>query len=199
MNHAVTTRETLLAAAKDIACHEGMARLNVRRLAQVCGISTGAVYNYFPSKADLLFALTVDFWGYLSQDGDCPFDTRHGFLAAFAELYTRLATRLHSFETGFLQQIGALSATDKEKGRALEHACFQHLQDCLRRSLAQDDRIDPAIWQGAFTPDAFIGFAFANMMTALRSGSSDCAFLTETFARLLYPITKTTIAKEQNT
>ena len=62
MKQAVTSREQLLTAAQDILQAEGPGALSIRRLAKELGISAGVVYNYFPSKGELLLALTEQFW-----------------------------------------------------------------------------------------------------------------------------------------
>ena len=62
MNYSVTSKDLLLQAAKRIVQKDGMEKLNIRAISKECGISVGTVYNYFPSKADLIFAMVEDFW-----------------------------------------------------------------------------------------------------------------------------------------
>ena len=68
MNKTVTSRAELLAAAKHIVYQEGLDQLNIRRLAKECGIALGSVYNYFPSKSDLIFGVIEDFWTHMFHD-----------------------------------------------------------------------------------------------------------------------------------
>ena len=62
MNKVVTSREELLDTARQIVFQEGIDQLSIRTLAKKQNISVGAVYNYFPSKADLLLAIVESFW-----------------------------------------------------------------------------------------------------------------------------------------
>jgi len=50
-------REALLDAARTIVAERGFAGASVQALASRAGVSTGGVYSYFPTKADLLVAV----------------------------------------------------------------------------------------------------------------------------------------------
>ncbi|MGN7701557.1 TetR/AcrR family transcriptional regulator [Cellulosimicrobium sp. 22601] len=50
-------REALLDAARTIVAEHGFVGANVQALAARAGVSTGGVYSYFPTKADLLVAV----------------------------------------------------------------------------------------------------------------------------------------------
>ena len=62
MNTNVTSREALVTAAREIALAESLSKISIRRIATVCGISVGAIYNYFPTKSELMIAVIEDFW-----------------------------------------------------------------------------------------------------------------------------------------
>ena len=56
-------REIILSEAKDIAMKEGISNINISCCClRIVGIAIGTVYNYFPSKGDLLVAIIEDFW-----------------------------------------------------------------------------------------------------------------------------------------
>uniref|UniRef100_UPI00259338B5 TetR/AcrR family transcriptional regulator n=1 Tax=uncultured Cellulosimicrobium sp. TaxID=307826 RepID=UPI00259338B5 len=50
-------RDALLDAARTIVAEHGFAGASVQALAARAGVSTGGVYSYFPTKADLLVAV----------------------------------------------------------------------------------------------------------------------------------------------
>ncbi len=50
------TRRLLLEAAAEEFAQNGYNKANVNRIAEAAGFSIGTVYNYFPSKRDLMFA-----------------------------------------------------------------------------------------------------------------------------------------------
>ena len=62
MNTVVTSREQILDAAKEIAALEGATQISIRGVAKACGVSVGSIYNYFPTKSELVIAVIEDFW-----------------------------------------------------------------------------------------------------------------------------------------
>ena len=54
MNKSATSKEALLEIARDISYREGISKVSIRRLASESGVAIGTVYNYYPSKADLV-------------------------------------------------------------------------------------------------------------------------------------------------
>ncbi len=54
------TRQALLAAAAEEFAREGYDRANVNRIAEAAGFSIGTVYNYFPSKRELMSAFIAE-------------------------------------------------------------------------------------------------------------------------------------------
>ena len=62
MNKLVTTQEDILAISKKFILENGLPAFNIRAIAKECGISIGAVYNYFPSKSALITAAVESVW-----------------------------------------------------------------------------------------------------------------------------------------
>jgi AcrR family transcriptional regulator len=56
------TRHRLLEAAADVFAHEGYDRAAVAKIARAAGLSTGAIYAHYASKAEL-FAATLEAYG----------------------------------------------------------------------------------------------------------------------------------------
>ena len=56
------TRERLLDAAADVFAHQGYDRAGVAEIARAAGLSTGAIYAHYASKAEL-FAATLEAYG----------------------------------------------------------------------------------------------------------------------------------------
>jgi AcrR family transcriptional regulator len=54
--------ETILQAAKEQLAQEGYRNLSIRKIAQRCGLASGTIYNYFPTKRDLIVEMMVDYW-----------------------------------------------------------------------------------------------------------------------------------------
>jgi AcrR family transcriptional regulator len=57
---ATATRDAILQSAAIVLRQGGLTALNTNRVAEVAGISVGSLYQYYPNKASLLSALSVD-------------------------------------------------------------------------------------------------------------------------------------------
>lgn len=57
----------ILEAAAQVLAQQGAARFTTARVAERAGVSIGSLYQYFPSKAAILFRLQTDEW---AQTGD---------------------------------------------------------------------------------------------------------------------------------
>lgn len=55
-------RNLILDNAKKVLYKEGYSKLSIRRVAKECDIAIGTIYNYFPSKQELIVEMMVDFW-----------------------------------------------------------------------------------------------------------------------------------------
>ena len=186
MKQAVTSREQLRTAAQDILQAEGPGALSIRRLAKELGISAGVVYNYFPSKGELLLALTEQFWRGVFHPGLEEFVTGGDFLAFFREVYARLGARWPQFMALLAGPLALLAEQERGQGRAGERQSLAHMQAGFEAALAADKNIRPGAFSGAFSRQAFAAFALQSTLGELRAGKPDPAFLEEAFRRILY-------------
>lgn len=185
MNHSVTSNELLLQAAKRIVKREGIEKLNIRAIAKECGISIGAVYNYFPSKADIIFAMVEDFWKNVFHSQNCDIKTNSSFPELFGEVYQNLFQNIKQFEQEFLSQMVELTGEEKRKGKNIEEIYFKHMKEGFLKSLDTDTEIKEEIFNETFTKEKFWGFVFSQMMWMLKSGQEDYKFFQEILKRIL--------------
>ena len=88
-------REQLLAEAKKQIAERGYANTTIRSVAGACGIGVGTVYNYFPSKDELLATYLLRDWntciaaigeaGAAAQTPEPVLRCIHGQLWAYAQ------------------------------------------------------------------------------------------------------------------
>lgn len=62
MNTVVTSREEILRAAGEMVKVVKGDGVSMRGIARECGIAVGSIYNYFPTKNDLMIAVVVEMW-----------------------------------------------------------------------------------------------------------------------------------------
>lgn len=186
MNKNVTSRQELIDAAMEIARTEGVHKVNIRSIAKKCSISVGVLYNYFPTKTDLIFAVVEGFWTFVLQTLTGMEPKTAGFTDFVASLYQLMNDSLNDFERDWLTLLETMNPEDKKRGRALEGQCFQVLKGLLLDALERDSCVSPDIWNADYTREQFLEFVFFHLISLLRSGAGDCSFFIKTLQRILY-------------
>ncbi|MCH4287096.1 MULTISPECIES: TetR/AcrR family transcriptional regulator [Bacillota] len=186
MNKVVTTREELLHTAQEIVFQDGMDKLSIRALAKKHDISVGAVYNYFPSKSELVLAIIENFWKQVFHQDICEMSSQLPFTEFYEIVYQRLVKHSEAFFSVLLGQLNILKDNDKEKGKQMEQKYMIHIQNGFLYALQQDERIHPSIWNEVFTKEDFVCFLLEMMINDLTHQRMDCRFTKEILERLLY-------------
>jgi|GEM_PF-592450 len=60
-------RQSILQTAKNTLLSEGYDSLSLRGVARQCNIAVGTIYNYFPSKINLIVAIMLEDWTELTN------------------------------------------------------------------------------------------------------------------------------------
>ena len=120
MNKNVTSKEELIAAALKIAANEGIHKVSIRNIANECSISTGVIYNYFPTKADLIFSIVSSFWDGVSCELSDLSASGGSFIEFTSAYYNIIYKKISAFEQGWLTQMETLPDDDKRRGRELD-------------------------------------------------------------------------------
>lgn len=71
------TVELVLAAAAQAIEHDGLDKLTTKRIAAAAGLSVGAIYEYFPNKESIVYALADQWLGKVREAIDAV-HPRHG-------------------------------------------------------------------------------------------------------------------------
>ena len=182
LNPCATSRGELVSAARKLADEKGLSHVGVRDVAALCGVAVGSLYNYFPTKADLIAAVIEDFWRGVMRREHCAPQPQEPFPAYVERLYGELAQSLSAFQSDWLTQIAALGDAERRKGRTLEARCFAHIRQELQ---AAAERTVASSSPFAGRESELAEFVFRHMMALLRDGQPACAFLREVLERLL--------------
>lgn len=115
MNKNVTSRQELIDAAMEIARTEGIHKVNIRNIARKCSISVGVLYNYFPNKTELIFAVVDSFWADVihSLSGINPRTVC--FTKFVSQFYAVINEQLSEFERDWLTQLETMPPEDKKE------------------------------------------------------------------------------------
>lgn len=190
-NKATITREQILAAAYGIVTEHGLAGLGVREVAQACEVSVGSVYNYFPTKADLVSDVVGMFWeNSLAKEALHP-RPNEGFLPFCRRLCATIEQMFGKFRSGWLEQAKALDAKSLAMARERENACFGHIERGLAALLRSDPSIDQGVLTGALDPDALGILVWRVIFNSLRQGDNSHQTLLALLEQALDPLAGT--------
>jgi len=185
MNTVVTSKEAILKASKEIATLQGLQALNMRDVAKYCDVAVGSVYNYFPSKADLVAATVEDIWKdifYKMSNIDNP----NSFIERVTWLFETVNNGVKEYPAFFTVHSVNFANEDEEKSRKVMKQYFNHIKDSLLQSLLNDNYVKRDAFNETFTHERFIDFVLSNILTLLIKNEQSCYLLNEIIKRTIY-------------
>lgn len=94
MNNQVTSKEEILKEALNIVSSEGIGKINMRNVANKCGVALGSLYNYYPSKEALLMDVVKYVWDDIFNLNEVEFNSLTECIEA---LYNDIQTSLKKY------------------------------------------------------------------------------------------------------
>ena len=185
MDKTIISKDTILSAGKEIIIESGLNSLSIRDVANKCGISIGSVYNYFPSKSDLIVATIESVWIEIIMDSQEGIKG-DSFLESISYLFNRIKIGCENYPSFF--SIHSMSAANfnKNKGREVMDIYFKNIKTRLLESLNQDNNVRDGVFNEEFTKTDFIDFTFYNIITLFMKKAESCDFLLELVKRIIY-------------
>ncbi len=185
MNVAVTSKEDILKASRDLIREQGWSAVSVRSVAAACGVSVGAIYNYFDSKAELVGATVESIWREIFHrpDDKAVFDDVQ---ACVAWMYRQMACGSERYPGFFtLHSIGFMRE-DRADGKRRMQQTWQHILTGLLHVLQQDPKIRPNAFTEQFTAEQFADILFSLILSALLRQDYNPSAVLEIVRRTIY-------------
>lgn len=185
MNKAVTSREDILAVSKEMVAENGMQAINMRNVAGSCGVAVGSVYNYFPSKNDLMIAVIDAIWKEITQGiSDCR--PSSGFLENIEKLFYSIKSGGEKYPYFFSIHSVSVTKSGKEKGRETMNQYLASVKSDLLDSLQKDQRVKQEFFSEKCTQTDFIEFVFSNLLSLLIHERDSCDLLLKVIEGAIY-------------
>jgi AcrR family transcriptional regulator len=131
-------RDDILDAGVRVLRREGALRFTTPRVAETAGISVGSLYQYFPNKQSLIFAIharvAARAWVEVQTIIDQPRRSARQKLGRIAQLFF-LAESADVAEMGAALQEAEIYFDDQPEYRALEELVLQRFAALLRSAL----------------------------------------------------------------
>jgi AcrR family transcriptional regulator len=95
-------KQLILDKAKGILYNQGYSKLSMRALSKACDIALGTIYNYYPTKKDLIIEMMIEYWqNYLSLVKNIA-ASHHDIYNKLNNIFNELRTFIESFRQYWL-------------------------------------------------------------------------------------------------
>lgn len=184
MNPAITSKEAILEQCRLIVQKEGLSGLTMRHVADACGTALGSLYNYFPSKDALILESIRSIWESIFHQDGGEFD-HHDFLSLVEWFVTSLSQGKKRYPGFFTLHALSLGSEEKEKGKAVREATFNHMKEMMLSTI----KSDPKIRKDAFNQldqRQFVDLIFLDVVYSELENWNDELGLKELINRAIY-------------
>lgn len=185
MNTVVTSREAILAESRRIVMEKGMGSISMRSVAAACHVAVGSIYNYFPSKADLISATVEDVWRDIFHMSGESVTFEH-FSECLVWLFESIQNGCERYPGFFTLHSVSFAAGDKNQGRKMMEMYFGHIRQSLLNVLARDTLVRKDAFNDRLTADQFVEMVFSLITSMLLQNQKHCEPILEIVSRCIY-------------
>lgn len=184
MNKTVTSKEEILRVCRNIAMSEGISSINIRNVASKCGISVGAMYNYFPSKADLLSNTVASIWMdiFHISGGEFPKD----FIPCLEWIFKGIEIGRDKYPGFYAFHSVIFTSRNKSIGKAIMDEYLNHMKKSLLLALDNDKHVRFDAFNEVFTREIFIDTVISLIISQILTDQYNYAGIIEILKRSLY-------------
>lgn len=185
MKQVVTSKEAILEVSRKLIMDQGWTAVNIRSVAAACGVSVGSIYNYFPSKSDLVAAAIESVWRQIFHVPGKEADFQN-FLECMEWIFQSMAEGARNFPGFFTLHSMSLMREEKTKGQRLMQQSREHMQQSLYKILLQDESVSKNAFNEILTPQKFIELIFSLVISAMLTENYDSSAIKELIRRSIY-------------
>lgn len=175
----------ILNESKKIAINQGLSFINIRLVASKCNISIGSVYNYFPSKSDLLIVTIQSIWQdiFKFDKNSFSFDK---FTDAISYIFETVNNNLKNYPDFFTLHSLSFNDNNKFKGKKTMDTFLQNIKNNLLKILENDKNVNPNAFNQHLTPNIFIDYIFSLLIACIFDKKSNCKALIKLIENSIY-------------
>lgn len=120
-------KQLILDTAKDILFNKGYKELSMRNVAKACDIAIGTIYNYYPTKRDLVVEMMAEHWHEYFNVLEKIMNDDRAFFVRLHAIFEELETVIKSFREIWLTPELYQTPDYVEKGVARESIYMENL------------------------------------------------------------------------
>lgn len=181
----MTSREEIISICQKIAKEKGLASINMRSVATECHVSVGAIYNYFPSKTELLCATIERIWQdifHMSKESFYFTD----FIECLSWLFESIQEGSKKYPEFLSRHAMVLAAENKNIGQKMMENYFVHLKNNLKEVLKRDTKIRKDAFNENLSDTLFVDYIFELFIFTIVNSEQNYKGILELAHRYLY-------------
>lgn len=182
MNTIVTSRDAILKKSRELIRQKGCSALNIRAVANECGVAVGSIYNYFSSKAELNEAVVESVWSEIFPHGTTFQDT----LSCVAWMFERVKYGSEKYPGFFTLHSLAFMQDEKPEGRRKMWEMWQHIENSLQKVILNDPNVRKDAFSDDFSVEKLTSVIFSLLLSAMLRADYDPSATLEIIKRTVY-------------
>jgi AcrR family transcriptional regulator len=123
-------KETIVREARALLSESNAAKLNMRTLAESAGIAAGTLYNYFPSKEDLIVAVIKEDWEKMLSAAEKRLSSASSAIKGLEIIFDAISQ--YTAERATLWSTIRASKKFQEKHLEYHKEMIDRISDCVR-------------------------------------------------------------------
>lgn len=185
MNKTNISKEKIIEVCVKMLKESQSFDLNMRQVAAQCNVAVGSIYNYFPTKTELLTAIVEEVWRQVFHPQLFAIQTDR-FPQFIDQLYKRAYQAQAEVHHFFQIHQSLIGIEGKNEAINTMNQYQMHMENALMVMLMKDKKIRSTLWSDTLTPAMFTHFVFKNMIQSLSNNEKECSLLIEILNHLLY-------------
>lgn len=185
MKKKSTSNEDILAVSKKIVMKKGIQAINMRDVASQCHVALGSIYNYYPSKSDLIVAVVESIWQeiFLDYQNEC---FNNHFLEDVELLFDKMKICNQKYLFFFSLHPMSINNSKKIHSQLMMAQYVQKIKDIMLYSLNHDQKINHQFFHDQYTKEKLIDFVFFHMISSLLHKEDHCDLLIYILKNAIY-------------
>ena len=123
-------KQLILDNAKNILYSEGYSNLNIRSVAKACGLAVGTIYNYYPTKKDLVIEMMMEYWEQCFNALEIIIISEQSLYTKLNKIFNELNTFISTFREVWLKASSFESPDYVQSGLEKE---FIYMEKLIRK------------------------------------------------------------------
>ena len=185
MNNALTSKEDILKASRELIRKKGLNSINMRSVADEANIAVGSIYNYFKSKEELTIAVIVSVWFDIFHPSNVCIESDN-FIDSIDSIFKSLEKGNKKYPNFLTAHSTIMFKKNKDKSLNAMKKMIEHIKESLYKTLMKDKKVRTDAFNKDFTHNKFIDVIFSFIMSAIINSNYDSSSIKEIIKRTIY-------------